>query len=76
MDNEYRAAMKEFRLSWIEREYESLLASGHVSAPIAKWVDDEGGVRGMKESALDSFGDLICRSKATVKKRAELAKER
>ncbi len=36
MDNEYRAAIKEFRLSWLEREYGELFSAGHVSAPIAK----------------------------------------
>lgn len=75
MDNEYRAAIKEFRLSWLEREYGELFSAGHVSAPIAKWIHGEGGVRGMKEDSLDSFGDLLCRSKDAVKKRAELAKE-
>jgi len=64
--NAYRAAIKEFRLSWLEREYSDLLTGGHVSPAIAKWIDGEGGIRGMKEDCLDSFGDLICRSKDKI----------
>lgn len=31
MDNEYRAAIKEFRLSWLEREYGELFSAKHIS---------------------------------------------
>ncbi len=71
MRNEYRDAMLAYKRSWLAINYEYLVSLGKVSAPIAKWIDGEGGVSGMKLDQLDSFGDLIARSLVKIRQEQE-----
>ena len=70
--NQYRQYLLDSKKQWLREHYQTLLDAGHVSTTIAKWIENEGGVDGMRLDDLDSFGDLICR---TLDKYPELAKE-
>ena len=60
--NEYRQSILAHKRQWIGANYDALIAAGKVSTQIAKWIDGAGGIQGMKEDYLDSFGDLVCRT--------------
>jgi len=60
--NQYRQYLLDTKKQWLREHYQMLLDAGHVSATIQKWIENEGGVDGMRLDSLDSFGDVICRT--------------